>query len=216
MACLASQRKTLPPSRTLATALRLCLDPDSPSSSSRHPGCLRVNKPGPSPAQGLSFMGPSFWKILLDMLRGQASLLELLTFSFRQRHVLPPPPARNKHAIYFTPVPPLYLFLEFINTGHLFAYHLPPLSPAGSFHPLPSRVACHSIVLQRGLAVMKWPELCPLCWLTDTGPVPWAAAEPGEIGPHPSPPPGSGACAVGRNSLQLRCLCKPSSSSQAV
>ena len=128
----------------------------------------------------------------------------------------PPPPARNKHAIYFTPVPPLYLFLEFINTGHLFAYHLPPLSPAGSFHPLPSRVACHSIVLQRGLAVMKWPELCPLCWLTDTGPVPWAAAEPGEIGPHPSPPPGSGACAVGRNSLQLWCLCKPSSSSQAV
>lgn len=121
MACLASQRKTLPPSRTLATALRLCLDPDSPSSSSRHPGCLRVNKPGPSPAQGLSFMGPSFWKILLDMLRGQASLLELLTFSFRQRHVLPPPPPLETNMLFILHLSPLYICFSNLSTLDIYS-----------------------------------------------------------------------------------------------
>lgn len=73
------------------------------------------------PRQGLSFMGPSFWKILLDMLRGQASLLELLTFSFRQRHVLTPPPRLETNMLFILHLSPLYICFSNLSTLDIYS-----------------------------------------------------------------------------------------------
>ena len=108
----------------------LCLNfPGSPASSfphSRHPGCLLFTKPGPLSAQGLAF--------ILEKSCRYASGISLFLVPFSSQHRgLPWPPHLETSMLFYTYFSPLhFVFVPSSNQRltYMFAYGLPPLSPA--------------------------------------------------------------------------------------
>lgn len=174
----------------------LCLNfPGSSPSSfphSRHPGCLLFTKPGPSPAQGLAF--------ILEKSSRYASGISLFLVPFSSQHRdLPWPPHLEMSMLFYIYICPhtLSLFLALTSAWHirLFMVYLPSHWPGRFLGRKLASSASFSLYrvwqMLTACVLTKQPGLCPHWGLTGGGPAPQAAAGPGDICPHLSPPPGN-------------------------